>query len=94
MLQDRGRKDAFIGELITIEQQARAIVAFESTPLVTGDFRAASYAIATMELKSNVRLALIVLASAVIGGFLAMVAVLICASLRRSVVDQRRLRGK
>jgi LPS O-antigen subunit length determinant protein (WzzB/FepE family) len=93
LLQDRGRKDAFIGDLITVEQQARAIeqsklidravVAFGSTPLVTGDFRAASYAIATMGLKPNVRSVLIVLASAVIGGFIAMVVVLIRASLRR-----------
>jgi LPS O-antigen subunit length determinant protein (WzzB/FepE family) len=93
LLQDRGRKDAFIEDLIKVDQQAReleqnrlidrAVVAFGSTPIVTGDFRAASYAIATMELKSNVRLALIVLASAVIGGFLAIVVVLIRASLRR-----------
>jgi hypothetical protein len=97
LLQDRGRKDAFIEDLIKVDQQAReleqnrlidrAVMAFGSTPIVTGDFKAASYLVATMDLKSNVRLVLVVLASALIGGFMAMLMLLIQASLKRRTLS-------
>lgn len=93
LLKDRDNKEAFIADLIKVEQQARkleqnqlidrAVVAFNNTPVVNGDFKAATYTIAAMELESNVKPLMVVALSVFGGGLLAIIVVLIRGSIRK-----------
>lgn len=98
LLKDRDNKEAFIADLIKVEQQAReleqnqlidrAVVAFNNTPIVSGDFRAATYTIAAMELKSSLKPTMVVTLSVIGGGLLATIVVLIRGSIRKRRVNR------
>lgn len=93
LLKTRRGVEAFIAELIEIENKKRAIaqdqsiqraqMAFNNTPIVVGDFSAAFYDIASIEFKSNIKPPLILALALVGGGFLAIVVVLIRSGMRK-----------
>ncbi|MCD8515964.1 MAG: Wzz/FepE/Etk N-terminal domain-containing protein [Burkholderiaceae bacterium] len=98
LIQSREQKEAYIGELIELEAQARAIeqnqlidraiVAFNETPIVQGDFVAARYDVGAIEFKSNIRRSLILALALVGGGFIGIVLVLL-----RSALNKRKATG-
>lgn len=91
LIQGREQKEAFIAELIELEQKARAVeqsqridravIAFEETPIARGNFTAVLYDVGSIQFKSNIRPALILAISLVGGFFMAIVLVLIRSSL-------------
>jgi len=97
LLRNRDNKEAFIADLIATDQQARAIeqnrlldravLAFDNTPVVTGDFKAAAYTVAAIELQSSIKPTLIIVLSALGGGFLAMILVLIRSAIKKRIAQ-------
>jgi len=91
LLKTRKGVEAFITELIELEQKKREIIqdrsierakiAFNSTPIVNGDFSAAFYDIASIEFKSNIRTSMILALAFIGGGFLSLLVVLIRSSI-------------
>ena len=97
LIESRERKEAFIAELIEIEQQSRQVeqsrrierakIAFAETPIVQGNFKAARYDVGAVQFTSSSRPGLILTMSLVGGLFLSVLFVLI-----RSSLNQRRER--
>ena len=95
LIQSREQKEAYIPELIELEAQARiieqdqlikrAVMAFDETPIVQGDFVAARYEVGAIEFKSNIRPLLILALALVAGGFLGILIVLL-----RSAITKRK----
>jgi len=93
LIQSREQKEAYIGELIELEAQARAIeqsqlidraiIAFDETPIVQGDFVAARYEVGAIEFESNIRKALILALALVGGGFVGILIVLLRSALTK-----------
>lgn len=93
LLQTRKGVEAFITELIELEQKKREIVqdrtierakvAFNSTPIVNGDFSAAFYDIASINFKKTNKTPMILALAFIGGAFLSILIVLIRSSVMK-----------
>jgi LPS O-antigen subunit length determinant protein (WzzB/FepE family) len=91
LLQTRKGIEAFIAELIEIENKKRSIeqdktierskVAFQNSPMMEKEFSAVFYDIASIEFKPNVRASMILALAFIGGGFLSLLVVLIRSSI-------------
>lgn len=91
LLKTRKGIEAFIGELIEIENKKRSIeqdatierskIAFQNSPIVKETYSAAFYDIASIEFESNVKIQMILALSFIGGGFFSLLIVLVRSSI-------------